>query len=121
MSEGAAEGQPKQHKAETKNATEAQHTIDSPATPRQLPTESDQSREARQARINDLGKRIQQSVQEAENTLADARSFGEVSPQTPSKNKEQKKTGIRGLISRGVEKVKGVIGKSKSTETPSRK
>ena len=121
MAEGEAEGQPKQHKPEAKNATEAQHKIDSPAPSRQLPTESEQSREARQARINDLGKRIQQAVQDAEKTLADAQSIGEVSPQTPSKNKEQKKTGILGLISRGVERVKEVIGKSKSTKTPSRK
>jgi hypothetical protein len=112
MAEGA-EGQPHPiHKQEAKYVTEAQYTIDSGATSRQQPIESDQSREARHARIHDLGQRIQQSVQEAERTLADTRSFGEFSPQTPSK--EQKKTGISGLINR-------LVGRRKSTETPPQK
>src|SRR5437764_8643890 len=65
MAEGTAKGPPKQHQQEAKKATEAQHKIDAPAFLRQQPTESEQSREARQARINDLGQRIQQAVEDA--------------------------------------------------------
>jgi hypothetical protein len=122
MPEGAAEGQPHPiHKPEAKHTTEAQHTIDSAATPRQQPIETDQSREARQARINDLRQRIHHSVQDSERLLEDAIKFPDLSQPTPSKNKEQKKTGIRGLVSRGYERAKGLVGRGKSTEPPQQK
>ena len=116
MAEGAAEGQPHPvHTPEATKATAPQRTIDSAATSRQQPTESDQSKEARQARINDLHQRIQESVQDAEKLLGDAIKFPDLSQPTPSKSPEQKKTaGIRGLIGR-------LINKNKSTETPSTK
>jgi len=123
MAEGAAEGQPIQHDKEAKKATEAQHTIDSGAIPGQQPTRSHEELYARALQRDQRIKQVEHEIgklagqfTQAANTLDEA-----FSPQTPSKNKEQKKTGIRGLISRGVEKVKGVIGKSKSTEPPSKK
>ena len=123
MAEGAAEGQPKQHNQEAKKATEAQHRIDSPATLRQQPTESEHSREERQARISSLHQRIQQAVEDAEKLsgqfiqAANTLNLGSSSSQTPSKKKEQKKTDIRGLINRGYETVKGLIGVGGSKST----
>src|SRR5436853_4310384 len=121
MAEGAAEGQPKQHNQEAKKATEAQHKIDAPASLRQQPTESEQSREARQARINDLGQRIQQAVEDAGKLsgqftqAANTLESGSSSSQAPSKKNEQKKPGFRSRIS---EMVKGIVGRGKSTESP---
>jgi hypothetical protein len=114
-----AEGPPQQHNQEAKKETAPQHTIDSTATSRQQPT---RSREELYARALQRDQRIAQVEQEIEKLVGQFRQAANTldsvfSPQTPSKNKEQKKRGIRGLISRGVEKVKGVIGKSKSTET----
>lgn len=118
MPEGAAEGhRHPAHKPEAKRVTEAQRRIDSATTPRQQPTES---KEELHARILENRQRIEQSVLDAEKLLEDAIKFPDLSQPTPSKNQEQKKTGVRGLISRGVERVKGVIGKSKSTEIPSK-
>jgi hypothetical protein len=114
MPEGG-EGQPQPiHKPEAKHVTEARHTIDSAATPRQQPTESKEDLYARahQRRqriekvVQDIEKLAGQSIQ-ASNTLDTV-----FSPQTPSK--EQKKTGIRGLISR-------LVRRNKSTEPPSTK
>ena len=122
MAEVTGEGLPHQApKQEAKQTTQAHDQIDSAATPRQLPTESEQTRAERHARIYDLGQQIEQSVRDAEKLLVDAVKFPDLSQPAPSKNIEQKRPGIRGLISKGVEKVKGVIGKSKSTETPRRK
>ena len=123
MAEGAVEGPPQQHNQEANKETAPQLTIDSATTSRQQPT---RSREELYARALQRDQRIAQVEQEIEKLVGQFRQAANTvdsvfSPQTPSKNIEQKRPGIRGLISKGVEKVKGVIGKSKSTETPSRK
>jgi hypothetical protein len=119
MAEGAAEGQPQQHNQEAKKTTEAQHTIDSGAIPRQQPTRSHEELYARALQRDQRIKQVEHEIEKLAGQFTQAaNTLDEVfSPQTPSKNQEQKKKGIRGLINNGYEMVKGLIGVGGSKST----